>query len=279
MPERVLVTGSGGRIGGYLRPRLAATDRILRLLDVVDQEAAGPGERVELVRADLAEQAALAAACAGVDAVVHLAAIPTEDTWERLLTVNVTGTRNVLEAARSAGVRRVVLASSIHAAGFYRQPDSSPEPPGVVAPIGPDGVPSGVPPRPDSYYGWTKAAVESLGSLYADRFGMTVFALRIGACFPEPPGLRGLDGWLSPDDCARLVDVCLRTGATGFRVLWGVSRNSRRWWSLTEGREIGYEPRDDAEPYADRARPLPDEVGTNGLLGAQFTRYPLGERH
>lgn len=294
MPERVLITGSAGRIGGHLRSRLAGPDRILRLLDRADQAPAAAGEPVEIVRADLSDRAALAAACAGVEAVLHLAAIPAEDTWEELLRVNVDGTRDLLEAARTAGVPRVLLASSIHAAGFYRRPDSTPESAdsstpepvgggrleaaGVAAPAGPDGVPAGVPPRPDTYYGWSKAAVESLGSLYADRFGMTVFALRLGACFPAPPGLRGLDGWLSPDDCARLVDACLRVDATGFRVLWGVSRNTRRWWSLAEAREIGYEPEDDAEAYADRARPIDGELGTMGLLGAQFCVHPLGER-
>ncbi|GIG92765.1 NAD-dependent epimerase/dehydratase family protein [Plantactinospora endophytica] len=279
MPARLLVTGAAGRVGRLLRPRLAGPGRVLRLFDVAEQAPANPGEPVEVVRADLFDPAALSAACAGADAVLHLAAIPGEDTWAELLRVNVEGTQRLLEAARTAGVPRVLLASSIHAAGWYQRAGTSPDPAGVPAPVGPDGVPSSVPPRPDTYYGWSKAAVESLGSLYADRFGMTVFALRLGACFPEPPGVSGLENWISPDDCARLVDACLRAETTGFRVLWGISRNSRRWWSLAEGREIGYEPEDDAESYADRVRPLDGEVGTAGLLGAQFCGYPLGERH
>ncbi|AVT33236.1 MULTISPECIES: NAD(P)-dependent oxidoreductase [unclassified Plantactinospora] len=278
MPARLLVTGAAGRIGRLLRPRLAGPERFLRLLDVAEQPPAAPGEPVEIVRADLHDPVALASACSGVDAVLHLAAIPGEDTFAELLRVNVAGTQSLLEAARVAGVPRVVLASSIHAAGWYRRAGSSPEPAGVPAPTGPDGVPATAPPRPDTYYGWSKAAVESLGSLYADRFGMVVFALRLGACFPEPPGISGLENWISPDDCARLVDACLRSDATGFRLLWGISRNSRRWWSLAEGREIGYEPEDDAEPYADRARPLDGEEATAGLVGAQFCAYPLGER-
>ncbi|MDG4789244.1 NAD(P)-dependent oxidoreductase [Micromonospora sp. WMMD1102] len=278
MVSRLLVTGSAGRVGRLLRPRLAGPERILRLLDLADQAPPGSGEPVEVVRADIFDPAALAAACAGVDAVLHLAAIPTEESWAELLRVNVTGTQLVLEAARTAGVSRVVLASTIHAAGWYRRAGSTPEPAGVPAPEGPDGVPAAAPARPNTYYGWSKAAVESLGSLYADRYGMTVFALRLGACFPEPPGLSGLENWISPDDCTRLVDACLRADTTGFRLLWGISRNSRRWWSLAEGREIGYEPQDDAERYADQVRPLDGEVATAGLLGAQFCGYPLGER-
>jgi len=150
-------------------------------------------------------------------------------------------------------------------AGFYHRES---------APAG--GLPSGVPPRPDTYYGVSKAAVEALGSLYADRFGMAVFALRLGACFTEPPVEETLESWLSPDDCARLVDACLTTDAGGFRVLWGISRNSRRWWSLAEAEEIGYAPRDDSERFADRyPSPEPDDVP--GLVGRSFCRLPLGE--
>ncbi|MEV7226824.1 NAD(P)-dependent oxidoreductase [Polymorphospora sp. NPDC051019] len=275
--RRILVTGAGGRIGNYLRERLPRPDRALRLLDVGPQTPPAPGEPVEVLRADLTDAGAVAAACAGVDAVVHLAALRGEDTWENILRVNVDGTRTLLEAARVAGVPRVVLASSIHAAGFYRRAGAVPEPSGVPAPAGPDGVPSGSVPRPDSYYGWSKAAAESLGSLYADRFGMTVFALRIGACTATPAAWNR-DAWLSPDDCARLVDACLTTDATGFRVLWGVSRNRDRWWSLAEGAEIGYDPVDDAEAHTAGMTPMDDaHAPTVGLLGGTFCTLPLGK--
>jgi uronate dehydrogenase len=259
--SRVLITGAAGRIGTLLCPRLARTGRRLRLVDVAPQKPASGPE--EVVVADITDLAAMASAMDGVDAVVHLAAHPGERAWAELQRVNVDGTRTVLEAARGAGVSRVVLASSIHAAGFH--------------PTG-DPLPATVPPRPDTYYGWSKAALESLGSLYADRFGMTVFALRIGACFPEPPGVHFLDCWLSPDDCARLVEACLAADVAGFRVLWGISRNTRRWCSLSEGEEIGYHPRDDAEEYAGAAAPLDaQQRATAGLVGGYFCTLPLGE--
>jgi hypothetical protein len=261
-----------------LRARLTRPGRMLRLLDLAAQQPPGPGEPVETITGDLTDAGSVAAACAGVDAVIHLAGIPTEHTWENLLRVNVDGTRIVLEAARGAGVPRVVLASSIHAAGFYRQPGADPRPAGFPAPSGPDGVPADVPPRPDGYYGFSKAAVEALGSLYADRFGMTVFGLRIGSCFPEPPGEWALDSWLSPDDCARLMAACLSTDATGYRVIWGVSRNTRRWWSLAAGADIGYQPQDDAQAYAGRvAAAEGSRAATMGLLGGHATTVPLGQ--
>lgn len=280
-PARVLVTGAAGRIGRMLRPRLASPRLVLRLLDAKEQDPPTAGEPVEIVRADLADAEAVGQACADVDAVVHLAGLSGEDNWENILRVNVDGTRTVLEAARLAGVPRVVLASSSHAAGFYRHPaagEPAPDGPGggAAAPTGPDGVPADAFPRPDTYYGWSKAAIEALGSLYADRFGMTVFALRIGSCFPEPPGRRGLDTWLSPEDCARLVAACLTANVTDFRVLWGVSDNTRRWWSLAEAREVGYDPRDDAEAYAGPDRPSDPERKTTGLLGGGFCAIPLG---
>lgn len=269
----ILITGAAGRIGRLLRPRLAGPGRTLRLLDTAEQPPAAPGESVRIIRADITDPVALRAACVGADAVLHLAALAGEESWERLLRTNIEGTRLVLEAARLAGVPRVILASSIQAAGFYQRPGGDPHPAGVPGPAGPDGLPAAAYPRPSGYYGWSKAAVESLGSLYADRFGMTVFAVRIGACFPEPPGDH-LDRWLSPDDCARLVSACLTADVAGFRMLWGISRNTRRWLSLGEGREIGYEPRDDAEAYADTVE-VP-ATATAGLLGADFCVGPLG---
>jgi uronate dehydrogenase len=270
--RRILVTGAAGRIGSQLCPRLVRPGRVLRLLDLAP---IAPAPGIEPVVADLTDPAAMAAACAGVDAVVHLGAIPTEAPWADLLRVNIDGTRVVLEAAQGAGVARVVLASTMHAAGFW---------PRACAPAGlhgapqsgPDGLPAAIPARPDTYYGVSKAAVEALGSLYADRFGMAVFALRLGACFPEPLDESLLDCWLSPQDCARLVEACLSTAAGGFRVLWGVSRNSSRWWSLAEGNEIGYAPEEDSHRYGDLL-PANPEGDAPDRLGRHFCTLPLGE--
>jgi nucleoside-diphosphate-sugar epimerase len=263
--QRILVTGAAGRIGSRLCPWLARPGRVLRLLDL-DPIPPAPG--VEPVVADLTDPTAMAAACAGVDAVVHLGAIPTEAPWADLLHVNIDGTRTVLEAARGAGVPRIVLASTMHVAGFWHRD---------AAPADGGGLPAGVPARPDTYYGVSKAAVEALGSLYADRFGMAVFALRLGACFPEPLDESLLESWLSPADCARLVEACLSTDAGGFRILWGVSRNTRRWWSLAEAAEIGYAPRDDSDRFAGPDLPAAPESDAPDLLGRHFCRLPLGQ--
>lgn len=263
--ERVLITGAAGLIGGFLRTRLARPGRTLRLLDVAPPAAAGPGEAVEVVTGSVTDPAVLASACAGVDAVLHLGGLSREDTWERILDVNIDGTERVLAAARAAGVPRVVLASSNHAAGFR-----------VVGADGPDGLVADSPPRPDTYYGVSKAAMEALGALYHHRFGMDVLCLRIGNCAPRPTDERGLSIWLSPDDTGRLFEACLTAPSPGFRVVWGVSANTRGVCSLREAAELGYRPVDDAERFAAELAG-PDRPTGQVHLGGPFTTTPLGE--
>jgi uronate dehydrogenase len=261
--HRVLITGAAGNMGALLRPRLARPDRVLRLLDLTPAPDPGPAE--EVLTADLTDPAALTAACAGVDAVLHLGGYSRESSWSEILRVNVDGTHTVLEAARAAGVPRVILASSNHAVGFRELPEA-----------GADGVPADSTPRPDTYYGFSKAAIEALGSLYHSRFGMHVLCLRIGTCFERPPDTRSLGTWLSPDDAGRLVEACLTVPDPGYRILWGVSANTRRVYSLTEAEAIGYHPRDDAEPLAAEILAEHGEAPASPYLGGGFTTTELG---
>lgn len=264
MPEqRILITGAAGIVGKLMRTRLARPGRTLRLLDIQPLDPCAPGEQVELVTASLTDPEAMARACRDVDALIHLGGISREDTWQRILEVNIDGTHTVLEAARQAGISRVVLASSNHSVGFRR-----------IGEAGPDGLPGDSSPRPDTYYGVGKAAVEALGSLYHSRFGMDVNCLRIGSCFEKPTDVRQLSIWLSPGDCARLLEACLATEQPGYRVLWGVSANTRAVVSLRGAEEIGYRSLDNAEDYADGLEgTLPE------FLGGAFLDVPLGQHN
>jgi nucleoside-diphosphate-sugar epimerase len=232
----ILITGAAGRIGTMLRSRLAQPGRVLRLLDIASlTPSPGPGE--EALTASVTDLAAMTAACAGADAVIHLGGIPTEDAWAPVLDVNINGTYTVFEAARRARVPRVVFASSNHAVGF--------------APRSSFPVPDGAAPMPDTYYGVSKAAGEALAGLYARRYGLEAICVRILSCFDRPENPRMLATWLSPDDTGRLFEACLTAPAPGFRVIYGVSANTRGGWvSLDGARALGYEPRDDAERYA-----------------------------
>lgn len=232
-PRRYLITGAAGRAARGIRPILRDQGVELRLLDVEPMDAE-PGETA--IRSDLADADAVREAVDGVDLVVHLGGIPRQAPWADLASANVDGTRVVLEAVADAGVRHVLLASSNHAVGSW------PVPPSPVEHL---------PPRPDSYYGVSKAAVESLGSVFADRHDLVVTIARIGTIEETPSSVRSLSTWLSFPDLVRLVHAAASYDVPGAHIVWGISRNTRRWFSLEPGREIGYEPQDDAEAYAD----------------------------
>jgi len=251
----VLVTGAAGRIGATLCDRLPALGWTVRPFDRVPVDGATAGEVTDPVDLD--------AALHGVSAIVHLAAIPTEVPWPQLRDTNIEGTVQVFEAARRAGVRRLVYASSCHAAGFT--PDGTPE----------HRLPATTPPRPDTLYGVSKVFGEALGRYYTDRYGLQVACLRIGTFAPRPPDRRALADWLSPGDCARLVDACLRTPRLDYAVVWGISANTRRSWSLDEALALGYRPEDDAEAYAaELAGASP--YASDGYVGGGFTSRGFG---
>jgi nucleoside-diphosphate-sugar epimerase len=268
--DRLLITGAAGNMGRLLRPLLRREGRVLRLADLAELTDLQPGE--ETVTADVTDPDAIAKACQGMDAVLHLGGISVEAAFEDVLAINVAGTQNLLRAAVDAGVSKVLLASSNHAVGFYRRGD---------VPPGSDGLPDDLPPRPDTFYGWSKAAIEALGSLYHNRYGIDVTVLRIGTCFVEPPDARALSTWLAPADAARLVEACLEYDKPGYRVIFAISDNTRRWWSLSGAQALGYKSADDAERFAAEriARygepDLSDPV--HDLVGGAFCQAPLGE--
>lgn len=267
--QRILVTGSSGHCGVLLVPRMRRSGRTLRLLDVRPPDPTILTDADEVVQASITDLDAMTRACQDVDAIVHLGGQAVEATIDDVLRLNVYGTYCVLEAAHRAGVPRVLIASSHHAAGFHDRPTH------------PGGdLPGDVHGRPDTFYGWSKLAAESAGRLYVDRYGMDIVCIRIGAWAAAPRRLRDLALWLSPDDATRLVDACLTAPSPGFGIVWGISRNTRRWFSLAEGEALGYHPHDDAETYA------PELIAEHGDLvddpyadrvGGPWCAIPLGE--
>ncbi len=260
MDDLILVTGAQGSIGSMLRTSLRRPGRRLRLLDVAPLSARESGEDAELITGSFLDPETTFAACSGARAVVHLGGLSHAGySWREYLEVNIHGTQVVVDAARRAGVERLVYASSNHAVGF--------------APLREGGVvPDYEYPRPDSYYGVSKVASESLLSLYHDRYGLNVVCLRIGSYRERPFDRRSLWSWLSPGDCTRLVEAALATPHPGFRVVWGVSANSRAAVSREEGRAIGYEPRDNAEDYADQ---ILDDQRPGDSVGGPYTAPDL----
>ncbi|WP_333769734.1 NAD-dependent epimerase/dehydratase family protein [Streptomyces sp. IBSBF 2435] len=230
----ILLTGAAGGLGTLMRGLLPSYGYRLRLLDLLPID----GEP-DAITADLADRDALRAAVRGVDAVVHLAGISLESTFEKILRANIEGTYNLYEAAREEGVRRIVSASSNHAVGFTPRPRGD-------DPL----IPVGTPRRPDTYYGLSKCFGEDLAQLYADLHGIDTVSIRIGSCFPEPTTVRMLSVWMSPADGARLLHAALTAEVTGHTVVYGSSANTRLWWDLAPARALGYAPQDDSEVFA-----------------------------
>ena len=231
--SKVLITGAAGHIGGVLRRGLAGCYSRLRLSDIDPPGAAQSGE--ETVMADLTDFAQVQAAVEGVDAIVHLGAIAGEARWERILASNIAGTWNLFEAAREAGVRRVIFASSNHVVGFYPRNER---------------VDHLAVKRPDTRYGLSKAFGEDLGRMMVDKYGFAVMCMRIGTCQSAPTDARMLSTWISHEDMVRLVRTGLDAPELGFAVVYGASANQRSWWDNRLATRLGYAPRDDAQAWA-----------------------------
>lgn len=235
--KRVLITGAAGRIGSSLAEQLR--DRYdLRLHYNRTMPSQPPVS--DYVIADIARYEQVAPMMQGVDAVVHMAGEPSVNTpWDRIREANIVGAYNVFEAARAAGVGKLVFASTNHVMGMYDRDGQWP-------------IYTNQPVRPDSLYGVSKAFGENLGRHYADQFGLSVICLRIGWFLPEPRDEIGLWMWLSPRDCAQIVWRAIETDRL-YGVYYAISRNTRRRWDITNTiQELGYRPEDDSEPYAER---------------------------
>ena len=208
----------------------------LRLLDTAPLVAAGDDE---LVRGDIQDYDTLRRACAGVSAVIHLAAISDEaDFHTKLLPVNVAGTYNVFEAARQAGVPKVIFASTGQTILNYGRETH---------------VTVDMPPRPSTVYACTKIFGEALARWYAETHGMSMHVIRLCyfRAYDDPllrvPGHEVQYDWCSPRDLTQLLVKCLRSDLK-FGIFFGISNNAGGGqWDLSNGRELlGYTPQDNA---------------------------------
>ena len=245
MDEPVLLTGAAGRVGRAILDGIG-DEYEFRLLD---REPPAEMPDHELVVADITDEAAVREAMEGVGAVIHLAGDPRpEAPWDSVLHNNIDGTRNVFEAAVEEGVEKVAFASSNHAVGHY-ETDRKPD----IYRTHDDFLLDGTElPRPSNLYGVSKAAGEVLGRYYHDEYGLSVVCVRIGNLTKgkPPEGYeRGQAMWLSHRDCAHLFDRTLQA-EYGFEIVYGISDNDRKYYSLERAREVlGYDPQDNSAEY------------------------------
>ena len=258
---RVLVTGAAGAIGRVVTVGLTDRGHQVVAVDLLPAPEGheGPWHTADCTDADAVHD--VFDATGAVDAVVHLAGIPTESSLPDALTSHVVSTGVLLDAMLTHHVTRIVYAGSNHAVG--RTPRS-------------DVLGIDVPPRPDTFYGVSKVAAEALMRLYVDRYAMDAVSCRIGSFTERPETVRALSTWLSPDDCVRMIDAAVTTPAPGFAVLYGISANTRAWWDLEPGRALGYHPQDDGEEFAGSVPPADSDEADAGYVGGP---YALAQFH
>ena len=248
--ENVLITGMSGLIGRALRTRLEGR-YALSALNRSDVEG------VRCHRADISDLAAIRPAFAGQDVVVHLAAhVEVPGTIENMIAYNVLGTYNVFEAAREAGVKRVVYASSGAAIAAWEKEEPYATLAKGVAPAG-DAWPMLThesPVRPNGLYGCSKVWGEALARHYTDTSDLSVICLRIGRVHGEdkPLGPRDQAVWCSQRDIASLLEACMAAPPSlKFDVVFGVSNNKLNYRDLEHTLEaVGWTPEDSVEDFA-----------------------------
>lgn len=231
--KRILVTGAAGGIGTHLRRLLPAIYPDVVLSDMFAPRNLRPDEK--FIEADLRQMAEVEAACEGVDGIVHLGGRSGEAPWEAILEANIVGCYNLFEAARKAGVKRIVFATSNHAVGFYPR----------TTRIGTEVIP-----RPDSRYGVSKLFGEGLGAMYAYKHGIGVTSLRIGNVGEKPLDERRLAIWIKPEDLVQLIRIGLERPGLVYEVMYGVSDNKRSWYDNSHAQSLGYAPTGRSEDYA-----------------------------
>ncbi|HVS34689.1 MAG TPA: NAD(P)-dependent oxidoreductase [Gemmataceae bacterium] len=234
---KVLVTGSAGRIGRAVVAELKARGHFVRGLDLAPTPSADESIAASITGAEEVRQAA-----EGIAAIVHLAATPDDDDFfTKLLPNNIVGVYHILEAARLAGVRRLVLASSGQVVWHQRF-------------TGPIPITADVPPTPRGWYAATKVFQEAAGRAYAEAHGVSVIAARLGWV----PRTRehaqelaatdwGPDVYLSPGDAGRFFAQAVEAPADfRFAVVYACSRPLRQlvYDDGPAKQRVGYEPRD-----------------------------------
>jgi uronate dehydrogenase len=253
---KVALSGASGNMGRMLRVELQKLGVDLRsaggrtpLVPLRDGE--------DVMHGDLRDPATVDRLLQGADVLIHLAGTSVEKPLPEIIENNLVALHQVYEGARRNTVRRIVFASSNHAFGMHSV-DAKLE---LDAPF-----------RPDGFYGLSKAWGESMARMYWDKHGIEGISLRIGSCEKEPANFRHLSTWLSHDDTVHLVMRCINAPEVGYLAVWGVSNNTRSYWTPNTCAPLGYQPQSNAEDHAARilAQPNPLDPVAQLYQGGSF---------
>ena len=296
--QKILITGAAGYIADQILPTFRENYETV-LVDVVDTNRRG--EKVDgvliqdLIDPDRAKYAGL---FEGVDGVVHLgykrrSGSPLDHFFDEKQ--NVEMAYNVFRTAYDAGVSRVVMASSNHAADWYEH--------NLIHARKMESLDPYRLPLSDNFYGWAKATYEHMGFLFAcgamdfqtaggdeDHTGasqvrqrkLEVVMVRIGAPRDIDPASyvgnpanykRDLGAYISPRDLTQLFVKSIvapnieNERGVPWQVVYGISDNTRAFWSLSNARDVlGYAPQDDSEvTYADDVHAFLSGAGSDAV--------------
>jgi nucleoside-diphosphate-sugar epimerase len=242
--KNVLITGSEGIIGKILVQRLVDYNMIrLDRYYIKDKN---------YIRLDLTNFEVLRKELKNylpIDCILHLAADSKVNApWESVLKNNIVATRNVFDFAGENHIEKVIFTSSNHVTGLY---EGSPPSLHLQNEIG-ELIDSNMPIRPDSYYAVSKVFGEAIGRYFSETYNIKVICLRIGTVLKDDnPQInnRFRSTWLSHDDLVELIRLSLESEVK-FGIYYGVSNNTRRFWDISNAKkELGYEPKDNAEKW------------------------------
>jgi len=233
--KRILLTGSAGSIGRCIGPALAGRGHAVRGFDL-----SPTADLPDAVVGDLTDRPAVDRAMADRDTLIHLAAYPLAngDFLDDILQPNVVGLHHVLESAVAAGVRRIILASTMQVISGLARP--RPEPITVDAGV-----------APTNYYALTKVWAEHYAEMLARLHAATAFAVRIGWFPRNTEEMRRIvrtgaqRSFLSHDDTRRFFIAAVEAPDPDppFAVLFATSRDTNV--DLEPARRlIGYDPGD-----------------------------------
>lgn len=231
MKKRIFITGGLGSIGSCVAEELEKNEEY-----EVIRGTRSEGDGNKIIHVDYDDPLSFIEVLRNVHTVIHLAYYLMNDNFvSNHIDSCLKSAYNLYESARVNGVKRVIFGSSNHIFGFYKMDDH---------------ITSNSPYRPDCNYAVSKVFVENLGRYYSDRFGISVFNIRIGNFShryfggnSKPLGERETYVWLSNPDCQQLFRKCVEHDEDcRYLQMFGMSNNTGCWFDTSDNEVIGYEP-------------------------------------
>jgi len=258
MSKKILITGGTGRIGTTIANGLLAKGGY----EVV-RGTRGEGNGKDLIHLEYNNLDAMVEACQGVHTIIHMAFYMGNDYFlEKHIGENTINAYYLYEAARIAGVKRVVFGSSNHVFGFYKKGDH---------------ITSDSLYRPDSPYALSKVFVETIGRYYADRYGISCFNVRIGNFArygnTAPGDIRASYVWLSNEDCVQLFTKCIEYDENcKYLQMFGMSGNDGCYFDTSDNEKIGYVPQSNGADFRPALRAKEGNI-YGGIDSNKLTRH------